>query len=90
MPRVAFTAALQRHVGPVDPVDVGATTLSQALDQAFVHTPALRSYVLDDQGRIRRHVAVFVDGELIADRTDLAVPLGDTAQVYVMQALSGG
>jgi sulfur-carrier protein len=39
---------------------------------------------------VRHHVAVFVDGDALRDKRDLSQPLRPGAEVYVMQALSGG
>ena len=50
----------------------------------------LRSYILDDQGRLRRHVNVFVGGQMVADRLALSDPVGPRDEIYVLQALSGG
>jgi hypothetical protein len=50
----------------------------------------VRSYILDDQGRLRRHVAVFIDGELLLDKKDLGRGVASSSEIYVMQALSGG
>jgi molybdopterin synthase sulfur carrier subunit len=50
----------------------------------------LRSYVLDDQDRVRRHVAIYVNGDRIADRDRLSDPVGESDEVFVFQALSGG
>jgi molybdopterin synthase sulfur carrier subunit len=61
-----------------------------ALDAYFSAVPKARSYVLDDQGRLRRHVAVFVDGELLTDKTNLKLAVAAQTEIYVMQALSGG
>jgi hypothetical protein len=52
--------------------------------------PRLRGYVLDDQGALRHHMMVFVDGEPIRDRARLSDLVRPTSEVYVMQALSGG
>ena len=52
--------------------------------------PRLRSYVLDDQDRVRRHVAIYVNGDRIADRDRLSDPVTDADEVFVFQALSGG
>ena len=90
MPTVTFTRALARHVGQVDPLQVQAVTLGQALDAAFDLRPQLRSYVLDDQGHVRRHVQVFVDGHPLPRRDDLSGPVAPTADIHVLQALSGG
>lgn len=89
MAEVIFTAALTRHLA-APPRTVSGATVREALEAAFRDDPRLRGYVLDDQGRLRRHVVVFVDGEPIADRDGLGDPVGPTARLFVMQALSGG
>ena len=68
MPTVTFAPALTRHVA-CPPQDVDAATLRAALDAAFAAAPALRGYVLDEQGAVRKHVAVFVNGDMIASRS---------------------
>lgn len=89
MPHVEFAPHLQRHVlCPPQTVDAG--TLRAALEAAFAAAPALRAYVLDDQGAVRRHVAVFVNGELLHDRGRLERALAPADRIYVAQALSGG
>ena len=49
-----------------------------------------RSYVLDDQAALRRHMTIFVDGVNIRDRAHLSDPVSDDSKIYVFQALSGG
>ena len=68
----------------------GGTTLRAVLDDLFRHHPGLRGYVLDDQNVIRHHVAVFIDGIALADKTTLDVNVDDSSEIYIMQALSGG
>jgi sulfur carrier protein ThiS len=89
MPYVEFATHLQRHV-PCPPQSVAAATLRAALDAACAAAPGLRDYVLDDQGAVRRHVAVFINGELQHDRRNLERVLASADRVYVAQALSGG
>lgn len=89
MVRVVFTANLQRHV-PCPPVTVEATTVNEALARVFADNPRLRGYVVDERGALRKHMNVFVNGELIKDRSHLSDPVGPAAEIYVMQALSGG
>ena len=89
MPTVEFAPALTRHVAcPAQ--DVPARTLRGALEAAFAAAPALKSYVLDEQGAVRKHVAVFVNARMIASRTQLDVALGANDKVVVLQALTGG
>ena len=84
-----FTQNIQRHVA-CPPGDVPGATVREALDSIFVTNPAARGYFLDEQGALRHHVVVFVDGTPVADRVGLTDPIGPTAQIHVMQALSGG
>lgn len=87
--RVVFTANLQRHV-PCPPTEVDGDTVHEALTSVFDTIPRLRGYVLDERGALRKHMAVFVDGDLIRDRVTLSDPVGPDTELYVMQALSGG
>jgi hypothetical protein len=89
MPRVAFTSHLERHVAcPTDTVP--GATVREVLDAYFARHPAVRAYVLDEQAALRRHVVIFVAGEQARDRDTLSDPVAESADVYVMQALSGG
>lgn len=89
MATLHFTAHL-RAVAPREPLEVDAPTVSAALESAFGAYPQLRGYVLDDQGRVRRHVAVFLDGAMLDRKTALEAALTPASEVYVLQALSGG
>ncbi len=89
VPRVSFTRALQRfHEAPAATVE--AATVGAALAAVFARRPVLRGYVLDDQGALRRHVAVYVNGQPVGDRARLTDPVGPDDEIYVFQALSGG
>jgi molybdopterin synthase sulfur carrier subunit len=88
MTQVHFTTHL-RHVAPPEAVDVAGESVAEALSAVFERYPALRGYVLDDQDRLRLHIAVFVDGVHIR-RDILDHPLRTDSEVYVLQALSGG
>lgn len=89
MAQLKFTQHIQRHLD-APPMGVSGATVREALDQAFREQPKLRTYVLDDQGRLRKHVVIFVDGQLIRDRGGLTDAVGETSELLVMQALSGG
>jgi sulfur-carrier protein len=59
----------------------------RALDQL---APGIGFYICDERGRLRRHVNVFVDDQMIADRGRLSDRVGPDSRVLIMQALSGG
>ena len=89
MATVRFTSALQRFLA-APPAQVEASTVGEALAAVFEARPALRGYVLDDQGALRRHVAIYVRGEAVRDRIKLSDPIGPDDEIYVFQALTGG
>ncbi|WP_341319507.1 MoaD/ThiS family protein [Paraburkholderia sp. IMGN_8] len=89
MAHIFFAASIQRHIATPER-EIDARTLGEALEAVFAAQPRLRSYILDDQGSLRRHLAVFVDGRRVRDRRHLSDALGDESRVYVVQALSGG
>lgn len=89
MPKVVFTSHLQRHV-PTPTCDVTADTVASALGAVFAEHRALRGYVLDDQGHLRKHVFVFVDGVRVRDRDRLSDPVAADSEIHVLQALTGG
>jgi len=89
MPRIAFTPNLRRHLA-CEPGEVAGATLGAALDDAFAANPRLRAYLLDEHGRLRRHVTVFVNDRPATDRDTLTDPLAPDDEIFVFQALSGG
>jgi molybdopterin synthase sulfur carrier subunit len=89
MARIAFTPNLRRHLD-VATLEAPAATVREALDHAFAANPRLRSYLLDEHGRLRKHVTVFVNNRTVADRLALTDRLAPDDEVFVFQALSGG
>lgn len=89
MPRVVFTENIQRHV-ECPPVHVPGATVRAALDAVFAQNARARSYVLDERGALRKHMSLFVDGQMIQDRLTLSDPVNADSEIYVLQALSGG
>ena len=89
MANIVCTQRLE-SVGPLEPVSYKGETVGDVLDAAAADYPRLKSYVLDDQGRVRKHVAIFVGGTMQPRETVLNYALGTTDEIYIMQALSGG
>jgi sulfur-carrier protein len=86
MPTVTFTPVLRRFLR-VNEMRVDGATVGAALAAIFAEHPALRGYVLDDQGALRRHVAIYVKGELVRGLGDA---VGEDDEIHVFQALTGG
>ena len=89
MATIRFTRNIQRHVECPDR-DVDGATLRDVLERYFAGNERARGYVLDDQGRLRHHMAVFIDGRQLQDRDQLSDLVAPGAVIDVVQALSGG
>lgn len=89
MARVSFSPNIRSQVD-VGEIFVSGLTLADVMKELFSEIPILVSYLLNDDGSVRKHVAIVVDGEPIRDREKLSDPISDDADIFVMQALSGG
>ena len=89
MTSVQFTSHLQMHL-ECPTLDVHGETVRDVLEEVFSRNPKLRGYLLDDQHRLRQHVVIFIDDQVIQDRCHLKDPVTEHSEIYVMQALSGG
>ena len=90
MPTVNFTANLKRFYPDLQTMEVEATTVAEVLQVVEEQHRGLRDYVVDEQGRLRKHVNIFIGKEMVRDRHTLADPLKPTDEIFIMQALSGG
>ncbi len=87
MARVSFTANLQRHLSCPAQI-VPGDTVRAVLDCVFAVQPRLRSYILDDQDRVRRHVAIYINGDRITDPERLiptALKIDASAPVHLIE-----
>ena len=65
------------------------TTRRDVLEGYFAGNERARGYVLDDQGALRKHMAIFIDGRQIRDRNALTDAVDEDAVVDLIQSLSG-
>lgn len=89
MVAVEFAPSLRRHVD-CPPQSVAPGSLRQVLEAALQAAPGLAHYVFDDQRVVRKHVAVFVNQQMVLDRSHLNQTLAAGDRVLVIQALTGG
>lgn len=89
MALVEFTPNLARHID-VSARAIEGSSLREIIDGICADNQQLKSYLLDDQDRLRKHVTIFVDNVQLKDRTNLSDSVSATSSVYIAQALSGG
>jgi sulfur-carrier protein len=85
--RVLIPTPLRSYTGNQKAVDADGPTIDAVLHDLDRQFPGLRFRVVDEQGRLRTHMKVFVGQESVRD---LSAPLDGHAEVTLMQALSGG
>lgn len=92
MARVETTAHLKTLFPSLaeEPLDFDADTVASLIQMLEERFPGVAFYLCDELGRLRRHVNVFVDGEMIIDRPQLSDRLHSKSVVFVAQALTGG
>jgi sulfur-carrier protein len=90
MATVNFTYALKRFYPQLREMELHANNVNELLYQIEKEYPGIKNYIVDDQGTLRQHVNIFVNGKMIADRVKLSDGLQADTEVYIMQALSGG
>ena len=68
----------------------GADTLVELLDKLDAEHPGIRGRVLDDDGKLRRFVNVYVGEEDVRFAGGLQTPTPDGATVSIIPAVAGG
>lgn len=71
-------------------LDGAYRTVGDALDALGRHSPRARERIMDEQGQVRRHVNVFVNGESIRFLDGLRTPAPEGSTILVLAAVSGG
>ena len=87
---IKFTYALKRFYPDLNDIEVEVKNVNEVLEKIDVQYSGIKSYLVDDNGALRKHVNIFVNGELILDREKMTDPLDHKSEVFIMQALSGG
>ncbi len=93
--RVHIPSPLRKWTGGRDviemPLGVDERMTAAAVIEALAREhPGIRDRVLDDQGELRRHVNIFIDGENARFLGGLAAQVGADSEMWIHPSLSGG
>ncbi len=77
---------MKRLAGDQPQHQVAGATVDELLRTIEAENPAMRGWILDERGVLRRHINVFVNGELGAQDTHVE----SEDKIDVLPALSGG
>ena len=81
---------LLRQVAGKHILELNASTLVSALEEAYDKIPALRHHMCQESGEFRKHVLCFYNGNNTKDMPSLDIPLSDGDEIEIAQAISGG
>ena len=93
MAQVRFTRHLLRFFPELDVEGgerVAGRTVAEVVAGLDARFPGLAAYLVDDVGRLRRHVNIFLNGAMLTDRHGLTDAVTPDDELYVVQSLSGG
>ena len=88
MVSVVLTANLQKYY-PEKSFRMEASTVLELLQKMDAVRANFSSYILEDDKSVRKHVNIFLNGDLLP-KSNTAAPLKNGDTVHIMQALSGG
>jgi len=85
--KVRIPTPLRSYTDQRAEVEAQGATLAELLVDLDRRHPGIRFRMVDEQGRIRKHMKVFLNGE---SALDLDASIVESDEVVIMQALSGG
>ncbi len=90
MARIKFTSALKRFFPTLTEIEMEGDTVKDVLYNVEKIYPGISSYLIQDDGALRKHVNIFIQGNLIENRQTLNDTVKHNDELLIFQALSGG
>jgi sulfur-carrier protein len=81
---------MKYYVDDKSEIPVSGGTISQALNDLTRQYPSIKTHIMDDKGRLRRHVNLFVNKENIRTLNGLDTPVKENDKIILMPSISGG
>jgi sulfur-carrier protein len=90
MAKLRFTSALKRFFPSLTEIEIEGRTVKEVLHNVEKRYPGISAYLVDDHGGLRKHINIFVQGDLIKNRETLNDTVNHNDELLIFQALSGG
>jgi molybdopterin synthase sulfur carrier subunit len=88
--RVRIPTPLRRFTGGAEEVGVNGNTIAAAIDELEKKHPGVRERLCDEQGRVRRFVNIYVNGDDIRFLDSLDTVVKDGDELAIVPAIAGG
>ena len=93
--RVHIPSALRRWTGGREVIEMPLAldmrmTAAEVIEAVAREYPGIRDRVLDEQGQLRRHVNIFIDGENARSLGGLSAQVCSASELWIHPSISGG
>ena len=88
--RVRIPTPLRRFTGGAEEVGVGGETIASAIEDLESKFPGIKERLCDEQGKVRRFVNIYVNGDDIRFLSSLETPVKEGDEVSIVPAIAGG
>jgi sulfur-carrier protein len=88
--RVRIPTPLRRFTAGAEEVGVAGTTVASLVEDLERKHPGIKERLCDEQGRVRRFVNIYVNGDDIRFLSSLETPVKDGDEVSIVPAIAGG
>ena len=88
--KLTIPTALRRITADADVVEVEPGTIREIIAQLDESYSGFRSRVCEDEGKLRRFINIYVDGEDIRFLDNLSTRVPDGAELSIVLAIAGG
>lgn len=90
MPTISLPSLMKYYVDDLLEVQVTGNTVSQAITDLTTQYPTIKTHIVDNQGKLRRYVNLFVNQENINSLDGLDTSIKESDKIILMPSISGG
>jgi molybdopterin synthase sulfur carrier subunit len=90
MATIIIPTPLRKFTNNSSRLTVSSTNVAEVVNELTFNFPDLKRHLLDDQGRIRSFVNIFVDEEDIRDLQEENTPVAQNTVISIVPAIAGG
>ena len=87
---VRIPTPLRRFTGGAEEVNASGATVAALVEDLERNHPGLKERICDDEGKVRRFVNIFVNGDDIRFLNNLDTAIKDGDEISIVPAIAGG
>lgn len=88
--RVRIPTPLRRFTANAEEVAVNGSTIAAVVEDLEQKFPGMKERLCDEQGRVRRFVNLYVNGDDIRFLNSLETPVQEGDEIAIVPAIAGG